>query len=431
MKNISVFQLIFLSVFFLFMLGGFAVVTIYSHKSSGRGQQENITMWGPFNSSQMRPILNSVEATLQKTEPGLKIHYVQKNQDTFDYDLVESIANGVNPDLVVISQESFIPNSSRLYPIPFQSYPARQFKDSFVEEGELFLAGTVIGALPFAIDPLVLYWNRDLFSAKGISQPPQNWDEMYSLAQKLTTRDSGGTITQSGIALGEYSNVVHAKDIISALYLQTGDPMTTWKPKYNGVYVIWGNSGGDSASPVNFYTQFSNPTKPVYSWNRSLPDSKSMFIAGRLGMYIGFASELAELKAKAPNLNFDVTYFPQAAGGTPTTFANIYGISLLRTSRNLTAAFNIANALTSQNSIALWSSTSKTPPVRRDVGVSSGDQNQAIFSKSALFSRGWLDPNHIASGAVFKEMIESVTSGADTPTGAVSRAEVNLKTYAQ
>ncbi len=42
-----------------------------------------------------------------------------------------------------------------------------------------------------------------------------------------------------------------------------------------------------------------------------MSDSKNMFLAGDLALYFGFASELDDLKNKNPNLNFDVTLFPQ------------------------------------------------------------------------------------------------------------------------
>ena len=38
---------------------------------------------------------------------------------------------------------------------------------------------------------------------------------------------------------------------------------------------------------VNFYTDFSDPVKPVYSWNRSAPESRNAFLAGAAVLTLG------------------------------------------------------------------------------------------------------------------------------------------------
>lgn len=39
-------------------------------------------------------------------------------------------------------------------------------------------------AFPLTIDPLVMYWNRDILSNAGIVKPPAYWDEIYSIVKK-------------------------------------------------------------------------------------------------------------------------------------------------------------------------------------------------------------------------------------------------------
>jgi len=58
--------------------------------------------------------------------------------------------------------------------------------------------------------------------------------------------------------------------------------------------------------------------------------------------------------------------------------------------------------------------------VRRDVQVdTSASAAAAVFIQSALMSRAWVDPNVVATNAMFKEMIESVISGRGTSEQAV------------
>ena len=63
------------------------------------------------------------------------------------------------------------------------------------------------------------------------------------------------------------------------------------------------------------------------------------------------------------------------------------------------------------------------PPARRDVALdTAASAVTEIFARSALFSRGWVDPNSAATDGIFKLMIESVVSGKQEPAGAVSEA---------
>ena len=50
-------------------------------------------------------------------------------------------------------------------------------------------------ALPIAVQEYKLLYNRDLFSAAGISAPPATMDEFATDISKLTKQDSSGTIT--------------------------------------------------------------------------------------------------------------------------------------------------------------------------------------------------------------------------------------------
>ena len=56
----------------------------------------------------------------------------------------------------------------------------RDFKNTYIEEGELYLAANGILGLPITVDPMVMYWNRDIFSSAAIAAPPSYWDEFLT-----------------------------------------------------------------------------------------------------------------------------------------------------------------------------------------------------------------------------------------------------------
>jgi ABC-type glycerol-3-phosphate transport system substrate-binding protein len=159
-------------------------------------------------------------------------------------------------------------------------FTARQFKDTFIEGSEVYMAPEGVLGMPISVDPLVMYWNRQLFQDAQITEPPKYWDEFYKLASVLSKKDGALNISKSAVAFGEFGNIAHAKEIILNLAMQAGTPITVWKD--NKVESVFDHQNGKPTIPaeaaVNFYTEFSNPAKPSYSWNRSLVNSTNYFL---------------------------------------------------------------------------------------------------------------------------------------------------------
>ena len=272
-----------------------------------------------------------------------------------------------------------------------------------------------IMALPVSVDPLVMYWNRALFTQAKMTQPPKYWDEFYNLANVISKKDGSLNISKSAVALGEYANISHAKDIIINLAMQAGTPVTTWNgTKIQSVFAdTFGQPTVPAEAAVNFYTEFGNPSKPSYSWNRSLSNSTNYFLSGDLALYFGFASEIANLQLKNPNLNFDVTTVPVSReGGVNVSFANFNALAITKSSKVPSAAFAVVSVLSGTAGVSAFSKTLNLPPVRHDLlNKKPVDAYQSVFYDSAIKSKAWLDPSPIETDVIFKSMIESITSG--------------------
>ncbi len=398
MKKISVFQIVVLAVFSIAIVAG--VIALSLTKSSGSGANNvPITIWGTLTAASF----NDAIADLASNSSGLKITYVEKQSATFDRELIEALASGTGPDAILLPQDLIVRYQDKILPMPYSSLPLPTFRSTFIQEGELFLNTSGVIALPFYLDPMVMYWNRDMLSNAGISLPPKTWDEFIMLAPKLTVVDKSLNILKSAVSLGEFRNVENAKEIISALFLQSGNPISgALTPATLG-----------SIGAINFYTDFANPVKPDYSWNRALPNSQDMFAAGDTAFYFGFASEASKIRNKNPNLDFDVTYFPQPKGASvAVTFGKMQGLAVLKSSPNASAAFADIIAITGTGPITRLAAKTGLPPVRRALlSANPSDPYQSIFYNSAISARAWLDPNPTLSVTIFQNMIESVTSG--------------------
>jgi len=180
---------------------------------------------------------------------------------------------------------------------------------------------------------------------------------------------------------------------------------------------------------INFYTQFANPVTAQYSWNRSLPQSQSYFLMGNLATYIGLASELQSLRAKNPNLNFDVALSPQPRQASRSVvFAHIYALAIPKQAKNTAGAFQVLSAMTGESGSKIFEAYTNLPPVRRSVLANiPSDPYKAVSYQSAIQSATWMDPNKKETGVIFQNMIESITSGRVRITDALQKADAELK----
>lgn len=427
MKGMSKFQLILTGVFGLFIVVG--VLVFAFGQTGGGGEVSRATVWGTMSQSAWSNFIREAGLNEDKT---VSIKYVSKDKETFDQEFIEALASGTGPDLFFLPQDSILRHEDKIYPIPFDSYSERKFTETFLEEGELYLAKDSILALPFMVDPMVMYWNRDTFSNAGISAPPRYWSEMYDVATKLTVKDVNLNISRTALALGEHSNVSNVNELISLLVMQAGSPITNRRQSDGVIENLFNQRLNFAVSPalraINFYTEFSNPLKPFYSWNRSLPISKNFFLSGDAALYFGFASELADIRLKNPNLNFGVSAIPQTRDTNRTiTFGRMVGLAIPRNSKSVAGAYNVALALTSPKSIAALSKVTNLPPVRRDLlSARPSEAYQSVFYDGAIQARGWISPEPARLNPIFKEMIESVTAGRAGIDQVLSRANQQI-----
>ena len=429
MKNVSAFQLGLLILFSVAIVVAMLIFGLSGREPKDEiGLSGSVTIWGTFDRPTFDAFLNSVASQLKIKA---QLTYVQKSPATYERDLVEALAIGQAPDLFLLSQDSILKNKNKIASISYESIPLRTFRDTFVEESDLFTDTNGIIAMPFAVDPFVMYWNRTMFSSSGLVAPPKYWDEFYQTSEVLTKRDTTSNILQSVVALGEYDNINHAKELIITLIMQAGNPVI--ERRGAGLQAVLNENFGfqipPASSALRFFTEFSNPVSPVYSWNRSLPSSQQAFLNARLATYFGFASELSSLQTKNPNLNFDVTFLPQARDiGSRLTFGKMYAFAIPKNASNYVNSFYAATTLTSAPAVKIWQDVSGLPSVRRD-SISSAPDNphRTVFQESAIIARGWLDPDPIASERILSDTIAGIFSGRLRTEEAVGRANLELQ----
>jgi len=175
---------------------------------------------------------------------------------------------------------------------------------------------------------------------------------------------------------------------------------------------------------LRFFTDFANPVKTHYSWNRALQESRQAFAAGDLALYLGYASEEPTIRRINPNLNFGISATPQIRDeDVSMNMARVYGYAIPRASDNQQGALTIAYLLAGKEQSALITQALGIPAARRDVLAEPKTGNEQLIIKQAIIGRTWVDPDPGRTDEIFRDMIQGVTSGAAKITEALQRAD--------
>jgi multiple sugar transport system substrate-binding protein len=417
------FQIIILGIFIACIIGG--AIAFATYKGGQSTTLPAVTIWGTLPTDTIQKYVQAINLARGQQ---LQINYVQVSSSNFNTTLINALAGGTGPDIVLLPQDLLSRYTSKVVPIPYNVLPQRTFMNTYVGGTELYLSSQGVLAVPILIDPIVMYWNRDLFTNAGLAGYPQYWDLFPGLVSKLTQKDANSNIQKSLIALGEFANVPHAREIFGSLLLQLGNPITVLTSA--GLASALGNSsayqGENSTTQVlNFFTEFADPTSLDYSWNRGLPSADSDFLSGGLAVYFGFASEINQLRNKNPNINFDAAPLPQVRNGSiKAVYGTIYGLSIVRSSKNPTNAYNIIQILADPSNLSTLVGLTYLPPARRDmIAAGTTDPYLSIFYNAALITKSWADIDPNQSNAILQAMVQSVTSGSKSVHQAISDAD--------
>lgn len=422
------FQIVILAIFGVGALAGlilFATGKGTGGSSSGIG---TVVIWGLVP----QDAVNTALAEMAVTDKRLSaVSYVEKTRASFGNELAQAIAESAGPDLIIISQEELIQERAKLTLIPFESLPERTFIDSYVPIADLLLTDAGSYGIPLVVDPLVMYYNKNILIDAGVASAPSTWEGVNGLAQTLSEVTPAGAVVKSVVPLGDYANVQNARALLSTIFLQAGVPITTQNAGRTEA-LLQGNDDKTSEAAIaalKFFTQFADPAKTVYTWNRTLPNSRTAFISGDLALYPGFASERPYLENANPNLAFDMAPIPQPAiTENKTTYGLVYLAAVPRSALNPAGAFEVAFALSAPGPVSfIAESASMAPALRSLLRPDASDKYASVFFPEALRARGWLSPSASATDGIFAGMIGNVTSGRRSAEESLQSADDSLQ----
>ena len=221
--------------------------------------------------------------------------------------LTTAFASGHGPDIFWISPAQFLNyvNNGIATPLDDVIAPIRtEYLSAAIK------AVTVNGhvqALPFEMEPVALYYNKDVLAKAGVA-PPRTWDELLAACEKLTTPKQYGLTLE--VAQNPYQNF-------------------TWYPFLwsGGGEVVdknWTHSTLRSPAGAAAFDLWGTLVKKGYAPKKTAAITADAGPLGRgeTAMQICGFWAIAQLKSAFPKLNFGVTRLPIPKGGKPVT---VYG----------------------------------------------------------------------------------------------------------
>lgn len=392
-----------------------------------QGPQVELVMWKLFDNQQA---LAPVFSAYQQLHNNVKFRFEEKDIATYEGEILNALAAGAGPDIFTIHNDWLPRYIDKMAPAPDGTYTDREVSDNFVDVVRTDLMGSdgKLYAVPFSTDVLVLYYNRDLLGSAGIAQPPKTWEEVIADVKKLTQQDNLGNFLVHGIAMGTSSNINRSTDVLSLLMLQNGTQV--YNPTHNNatlsseIVASDGTRYNPGVQALEFYTQFSNPAKPTYTWNNRSNYSIDSFAAGQTAMLLSYWYMADLLHDKAPLLNFGVAPVPQIDPDKPkVNFANYFAEGVSRSSPNSAWAWDFLKFATSAESLNAYYGRHLQPASRKDlISEQISRPDLGVFAEGALTAKSFYKPDSSQVERILTDMIDDVVLRGKSPANAVNDA---------
>ncbi len=385
--------------------------------------------------------------------PHIEIRYRKLRFEEYEQELLDALAEDRGPDVFSIHNTWMRGYKNKLLPMPssvimpFQkiigtlqkeivtelttipSINLRTLKDRYVDVvyDDVVMTDVVkkdnretaqnnIYGLPLSVDSLALFYNRDLLNNAGIANPATTWQEFQDHVKKMSRVDRQNNILLSGAALGTSENIPRSTDILSLVMMQNGTQMTN-DDGYATFHLIPENLREREVAPgveaLLFYTDFANPTKVVYTWNKDQKNALDAFIEGNVAYFFGYSYNIETVKARAPKLNFDIASIPQIPENPVMNYANYWVETVSKKTRYPDEAWHFVQFLAKPENVEKYLKRSGKPTGHKAlIDKQKDDLVVGVFANQVLTAKSWYKGvDAAAAETILRMMIDQVLLG--------------------
>ena len=364
------------------------------------------------------PSYQALVTEFNQSHPDIHVTMTAEPWATVEQKLPAAWATGGGPDLATPSSDpgsifNYIKTNSALPldgsvgtgadQIQAADFPAA-VRSAFTVDGKLY-------AVPANMATLVLYYNKDMFSAAGITAAPKTEADLIADAKKLTV-SSGGKVSQYGLSLAD-NNTIQMWPILQ--WMSGGDIVDA-----KGCGVV------DSAASVSALTQWSqlviqDHISPI---GQAGADADTLFSSKKAAMEIN--GPWAADGFKSAGVNLGMAEVPVGSAG-PVTLASTVPLMVERNGPHTAQAEEFLAWYTGKTAQLKFSQVSGFPPARTDLGTElAGNATVSLFSQALPYAKLYL-PSLAQSTAidsdVYVPMIQQIERGANVQSAAANASQ--------
>lgn len=272
-----------------------------------------LTVWMMQGGPGDNDIIQEVDDEFATQHPDIDVKVEIQQWDSIPTKITTALASGNGPDIVEMgnTQTALQTYSGGLLDLTDD-------KDSF-EDSDTWLAGLAepstyedhLYATPLYGGTKVVMYNKDMFAAAGITQPPATLDELKDDCRALSEANAG-TANYSGFYMPGQYWFAAAPFVFGKGGELAEDDGGVWKGTL---------SSPDAQAGLQEWKDFQNTcsTPSSVGVNTNSPDQDQLFADGQAAMLYGKAWEPAAVIEKTPGLDGKLGYFvmPGYAPGEP------------------------------------------------------------------------------------------------------------------
>lgn len=174
----------------------FASAALAEDPAQGR---EVITFWNSYTNADEAATVKHVVELYNESQDKYYVDMVSAGSDL--QKIIVAIANNEAPDVYQTSNNTLTSLVANGLIASLSSFADAEGYDLGLYSGKAIEACSFDGqlyGLPFGINIIQMFYNKDLLAAAGYSEPPKTMEELYEMAVAVTTLDENGNIDVLG-----------------------------------------------------------------------------------------------------------------------------------------------------------------------------------------------------------------------------------------
>jgi multiple sugar transport system substrate-binding protein len=378
----------------------------------------NLSFWNGLTGPD-KPAVDHVISQFNASHPNIHVTSDPIPWDVLYTKLLPAFGAGKGPDLVGISSDNLPGYASKGVLQPLDSIFSLGVNKASIVPSEL-AAGEYQGKLygvPIESTPVMLYYNKKMFKAAGIANPPTNWSQWAADAQKLTIPGgTDGNPKQYGMAIGT-NNTVELFPIL--MWEANGGILSP-----DGKQILLDNAGSKQA--VQYWANL------IHNDHISPPGlsgaaADELIQSGKAAMEVN--GPWATTGYKQAGIDYGLAPVPTGPNGEHISVGSttVLGVSASDSGSKLKAAAEFYAYFTQESSQVNFSLTAGFPPVTTNVPASAlaANPDVAAFAAQANTTRA-LAPGQATFASiendVFDPTIEHIISDPGTASSMLDQA---------